>query len=79
MLAAVSNQKARDQALELLKAMEAAQLTQAEPLQLSGRELQRVSIAGALANRPPVILANEPTAPSDSLRALGVMSYAYFE
>jgi len=32
-----------------------------------------VSIARALANRPPVILADEPTAPLNSERALAVM------
>jgi putative ABC transport system ATP-binding protein len=73
MLAGVGNAKARSQALELLSALDVAHRAQAQPSQLSGGEQQRVSIARALANRPPVILADEPTAPLDSERALAVM------
>ena len=73
MLAGQSNAASRARALELLTALDVQHRAQAEPSQLSGGEQQRVSIARALANRPPVILADEPTAPLDSERALGVM------
>ncbi len=73
MLAGLSNAQARSRALELLTALDVAHRAKAQPSQLSGGEQQRVSIARALANRPPVILADEPTAPLDSERALGVM------
>ena len=73
MLAGVSNAQARSRAMELLTALDVAHRARAEPSQLSGGEQQRVSIARALANRPPVILADEPTAPLDSERALAVM------
>jgi putative ABC transport system ATP-binding protein len=73
MLAGQSNPVARARALELLTALDVQHRARAEPSQLSGGEQQRVSIARALANRPPVILADEPTAPLDSERALGVM------
>ena len=73
MLAGVPNVQARQRALELLTALDVAHRANAEPGQLSGGEQQRVSIARALANKPPVILADEPTAPLDSERALSVM------
>jgi putative ABC transport system ATP-binding protein len=73
MLAGMPNAKARARALELLAELDVAHRAQAQPSQLSGGEQQRVSIARALANRPPVILADEPTAPLDSERALSVM------
>ena len=73
MLAGMANGKARARALELLTALDVQHRAQGQPNQLSGGEQQRVSIARALANRPPVILADEPTAPLDSERALGVM------
>ena len=73
MLAGQSNAKARERARELLDALDVGHRAQAQPAELSGGEQQRVAIARALANRPPVILADEPTAPLDSERALGVM------
>lgn len=73
MLAGTPNVTSRHRALELLTALDVAHRAKAMPSQLSGGEQQRVSIARALANRPPVILADEPTAPLDSERALAVM------
>jgi len=73
MLAGRPNGEARTRALELLRALDVAHRAKAQPSELSGGEQQRVSIARALANRPPVILADEPTAPLDSERAMAVM------
>jgi putative ABC transport system ATP-binding protein len=73
MLSGRPNAEARKRALDLLEALDVAHRAGAQPSQLSGGEQQRVSIARALANQPPVILADEPTAPLDSERALAVM------
>ncbi|MCC7041611.1 MAG: ABC transporter ATP-binding protein [Burkholderiales bacterium] len=73
MLAGVANDAARERARELLTALDVAHRAQAMPAQLSGGEQQRVAIARGLVNRPPVILADEPTAPLDSARAMAVI------
>ncbi|MFO1401774.1 MAG: ABC transporter ATP-binding protein [Steroidobacteraceae bacterium] len=73
MLAGVSNAVARSRARELLAALDVGHRAHAWPAQLSGGEQQRVAIARGLVNRPPVILADEPTAPLDSERALTVI------
>lgn len=72
-LAGLSREESLKRAGELLDYLQVGHRKHAMPSQLSGGEAQRVAIARALANKPRIILADEPTAALDSARARIVM------
>jgi lipoprotein-releasing system ATP-binding protein len=61
LIAGASRSEARNEAARLLGVMGLAERVHHQPAQLSGGEQQRVAIARALANKPRVLLADEPT------------------
>jgi len=64
----------RQQVPEILKLVGLEDLAEKYPDQLSGGEQQRVSIARSFVNRPPLLLADEPTGNLDPTTSEGIMS-----
>jgi len=73
-IAGVKGGKAEKKAKELLERVGLSHRLNHLPSQLSGGEKQRVSFARALANKPKIIFADEPTANIDSVQSANLIS-----
>ena len=71
-IAGASMRGRRARSMELLAALDIEEKAGRLPHQLSGGEQQRVAVGVAMANRPPLLLADEPTGELDTQTGAGV-------
>lgn len=72
-IAGLNKKERREKAIEALKQVGLEDQIYKKPNQLSGGQMQRVSIARAIVNNPEIILADEPTGALDSETSVQVM------
>ncbi len=72
-----ANHDSKKKALEILSLVGLSHKVSSLPNELSGGEQQRVSIARAFVNHPPLLIADEPTGNLDPETSMGIMQLLY--